>query len=363
MIPLIIAVIVSLISSLILTPLFIKYQTKKQIGQFVRQDGPQSHFTKRGTPTMGGVVIIFSIILGYASYALYNLIAYNLVPSISSVLLISLIITMGLIGFVDDFKKIKQEQSEGLNAKQKFALQILFASFFAILSIILTDENGIQLADFGPNISELLTSSTFLGIVLLIAFVIWTNFLIASWTNAVNLTDGLDGLASGSSIFAFGSYILICFWQSSHNCFSHNIFEGKCYTVSHPFELGVVAATVMASCIGFLWFNTSPAKIFMGDTGSLALGGAFAGLSVFTNTEFIAIAIGFIFLMEVGSAVIQVFSFRVLKRRAFKMAPIHHHFELKGWPEIQVVVRFWIIAILSAAIGLGIFYMGWIIGW
>uniref|UniRef100_UPI0028D49E7B phospho-N-acetylmuramoyl-pentapeptide- transferase n=1 Tax=Actinomyces oris TaxID=544580 RepID=UPI0028D49E7B len=196
------------------------------------------------------------------------------------------------------------------------------------------------------------------SVVGLILFILWANFLITAWSNAVNLTDGLDGLAAGASAMVFGAYTLIGVWQTNQSCnYGHEtMVPTTCYQVRDPRDLAMIAAALMGACFGFLWWNASPAKIFMGDTGSLALGGAVAGLSILTRTEFLAVILGGLFLAEVMSDIIQIVSFKSTGRRVFRMAPLHHHFELGGWTEVNVVIRFWIIAGLCVIAGLGIFY-------
>ena len=191
-------------------------------------------------------------------------------------------------------------------------------------------------------------------------FVIWANIIIAGMSNGVNLTDGLDGLATGASTMVFGAYLLIAVWTSNQNCQTNPGI--KCYEVRDPLDLAIIAAAGMGACFGFLWWNTAPAKIFMGDTGSLALGGALAGLAITTRTELLAVILAGLFLIEVLSVMIQVGFFKTTRQRVFRMAPLHHHFEMVGWQEITVTVRFWIIAGLFVALGLGIFYAEWVVG-
>jgi phospho-N-acetylmuramoyl-pentapeptide-transferase len=194
----------------------------------------------------------------------------------------------------------------------------------------------------------------------LILFILWANFLITAWSNAVNLTDGLDGLATGASVIFFGAYVLVCLWQLQQKCgYTSNV--AQCYEVRDPRDLAILCAAIAGSCVGFLWWNTSPAKIFMGDTGSLALGGAIAGITLMTRTELLGVIVGGLFVMIVASSVIQIGYFKISGgKRVFKMAPLHHHFEMLGWGEVTIVTRFWIIAGLCAAMGMGIFYQEWV---
>ena len=347
---------VGLMVSLLGTPLLSRFLHAREYGQFIRQDGPQGHFTKRGTPTMGGLVIIAATVLGYA---VANLVEMR-VPRASGVLLLFLVVGLGLIGFLDDFEKISRQRSLGLKAWQKIVGQALIGIGFSVAALFFADRNGLTPASTRISFArdsaiDLAAGGMVLGIIL---FVLWANFLITAWSNAVNLTDGLDGLAAGACAMAFGAYTLIGVWQSNQSCqYAHtDTVATMCYQVRDPRDLAMIAAALMGACFGFLWWNASPAKIFMGDTGSLALGGAFAGLSILTRTEFLAVVIGGLFLAEVLSDVIQVASFKATRKRVFRMAPIHHHFELLGWSEVNVVIRFWIVAGVCVVAGLGLFY-------
>ncbi|MGO1591196.1 MAG: phospho-N-acetylmuramoyl-pentapeptide-transferase [Ancrocorticia sp.] len=358
MLAILISAATSLIISLVGTPLLIKVLVSRQYGQFIRQDGPTTHLTKRGTPTMGGVIIILATVIGY-TFA--NLVSGR-GPNASGLLLLFLMVGLGLIGFLDDFAKIRHKQSEGLTPWAKIIGQAFIGITFAVLALQFRNadnrtpastrmsfirDSNIDLAFWGAGIG-------------LVLFVIWANFLITAWSNAVNLTDGLDGLAAGASMIAFGAYTLLTTWQSNQACYGVLGASPGCYDIRDPRDLAIVSAAIVGACFGFLWWNTSPAQIFMGDTGSLALGGAFAGLSILTHTEFLAVIIGGLYLLEVLSDVIQVGFFKLTRKRVFRMAPLHHHFELKGWKEVTVVVRFWIIAALFAVIAVGIFYGEWL---
>ena len=362
MISLLIGLGVSLIVTLVGTPMLIKLVHKLHYGQYIRQDGPQSHLVKRGTPTLGGVVINFAIVLGWAASALYRYIAYHDVPSWTALLVLFAMLSMGLLGFIDDFAKVRKKQNEGLSVGGKFFGQFVFATMFAILALMMPTKNGFPSAQAGISfIEHRIISFEFAGrVVAIVLFVIWVNFLMTAWTNAFNLTDGLDGLASGSSMVAFIGYALIAYWESYHLKGAGH--SGFAYSVSDPQDLAILAACAVAACFGFLWYNTNPAKIFMGDTGSLALGGLFAALSITTHTEVLAVVLGGLFVMETCSDVIQVGYFKMTHKRVFKMAPIHHHFELCGWQENTVVVRFWMIEMLFVLVGLVLFYSNWLVG-
>lgn len=363
MIALALAVVVGLLISLFVTPLLTNFLTKNQFGQFIRQDGPQTHLVKRGTPTMGGLVIILGSVVGYFVGALWMYFASGRTPKVSSLLVLGLMIAMGLVGFIDDFSKIRAKQSLGLTPKVKVILQTVIGLIFAVVCMLFPNSSGVFPATRAISFTQDIFSFDFAGKTIgVILFLIWVNLIITAWTNAVNLTDGLDGLAVGVSLFSWIGYVLICFWQFSKSCHLQTGLVEVCYNVRDPWDLALVSGAIFGACFGFLWHNASPAKIFMGDTGSLALGGAFAAVSILTHTELLAIIIGGVFVLEVISDIIQVGYFKLRHKRVFKMAPIHHHFELKGWKEVNVVIRFWLISGICMVVGLGIFYGGWLAG-
>ena len=360
LIALIIGILVSLLVTIAGTPMLIHLVHRLHYGQYIRQDGPKSHLVKRGTPTMGGVAIVLAIVLGWGASALYRYVRSGAVPSLSAMLVLFAMLSMGLLGFIDDFAKVRKKQNLGLSVHAKFIGQFIFATIYAGLALIIPTKSGFPSAQAGMSfIEKPFFDFRFAGgVVAAIIFVIWVNFLMTAWTNAVNLTDGLDGLASGSSMIAFAGYAIIAFWESYH--IKGGTHEGFSYAVSDPLDLTIIACCAAVACFGFLWYNSNPATIFMGDTGSLALGGLFAALSIATHTEFLAIIIGGLYVIEVMSDIIQVTSFKLTHKRVFKMAPIHHHFELLGWSESKVVVRFWMIEFLFMIVGLMMFYVDWV---
>ncbi|MFN8096809.1 MAG: phospho-N-acetylmuramoyl-pentapeptide-transferase [Dermatophilaceae bacterium] len=355
----ILAAAIALIVGLFGTPAYIKFLVRRGYGQFIRDDGPTSHHTKRGTPTMGGTVIIAATVIGYLGA--HALTVWGL--TVSGVLVLFLMAGLGLVGFLDDYIKISKQRSLGLRSKQKLAGQALVAIVFAVLALRFPDSGGLTPASTAISFVrdtavDLSFGPPLVGIAL---FVIWANLMISGTSNGVNLTDGLDGLATGASTMVFGAYVLIGIWTSNQNC--QRFPPGpKCYEVRDSLDLAVVAAGAMGACIGFLWWNASPAKIFMGDTGSLALGGALAGLAITTRTELLVVVLGGLFVTITLSVIIQVASFKATGKRVFRMAPLQHHFELLGWQEVTIVIRFWIIAGLFVALGLGIFYAEWVVG-
>ncbi|MBG6054042.1 phospho-N-acetylmuramoyl-pentapeptide-transferase [Salinibacterium sp. CAN_S4] len=362
MIALLVAGGTGLVFTLFLTPLFIKLFNRLKWGQFIRDDGPQAHHTKRGTPTMGGIIFILGSIVGYVVGHIVGRVDMTLV----GMLVIFLMVGLGAVGFLDDFLKTRNQRSLGLGGWSKVLGQVIVAGIFAAIALNFRDENGLTPASTmisGVRDIPWLDFATFGLIGGGIAFALWSTLIIVSASNGVNVADGLDGLATGAAIFAFSAYIFIGFWQNNQSCFSA-LEPGDvayCYTVRDPLDLAVIAAAIVGSLVGFLWYNTSPAQIFMGDTGSLGLGGALAALAILSRTELLLVLIGGLFLVVTGSVILQRAYFKVTKgKRIFLMSPLHHHFELKGWAEITVVVRFWIIASLFVAAGVGIFYLEWV---
>lgn len=339
------------------TRAFAKLLVRNQYGQFIRQDGPTSHFTKRGTPTMGGVVFILATLVGYG----IALLVAGRLPSASALMLFFLVCGLGFIGFLDDYIKISHQRSLGLNARAKLVGQALVGIAFSVMVLYFPDASGQTPASMAISFTRDLPSldlSVWGAGIGMVLFMLWANFLISAWSNGVNLTDGLDGLATGASIFVFGAYTLIAFWQGSQAC-ETGLVPG-CYEVRDSRDLAVVSAALVGALIGFLWWNAPPAIIFMGDTGSLALGGAVAGLSILTQTELLAAIIGGLFVVTTISVVLQVGSFKLTGKRILRMAPLHHHFEQKGWKEITVVIRFWLIAGIFAGLGVVVFYTEWV---
>lgn len=342
----------ALFFSLFGTPALIKALARRGYGQLIRDDGPSSHHTKRGTPTMGGIIIIFATVAGYF---LAHLVTQKPVTA-SALLIIGLVFGLGIVGFVDDYLKISRQNSRGISGKSKILGQVFFASAFGYLGLQFPDGDG--LTPISQNLSTVRDTGITLGVVLVI---IWIALMITATSNGVNLTDGLDGLATGASVMTFLAFVLIGVWEFSQSCAV--ALTENCYNVRDPLDLAVLAAAFAGSCTGFLWWNASPAKIFMGDTGSLALGGALAGLAASLRVELLLIPLGGLFVIITLSVALQVIYFRVTGgKRLFRMAPLQHHFELKGWGEVTIVLRFWIIAGLCVALGLGLFYTQWVAG-
>jgi phospho-N-acetylmuramoyl-pentapeptide-transferase len=343
----------ALLISLLGTRVAINIFTRRGYGQEIRDDGPTTHHTKRGTPTMGGVVIVAATTIAYLAA---KLITWS-PPSASAVLLLFLFVGMGLVGFLDDFIKISKQRSLGLRSKAKMVGQTVIAVVFGVLALSpwLEDENGRTPASH--KVSFLREIDWLVLPTILAVLLIW--FLVTGFSNAVNLTDGLDGLATGASVMVFGAYTLVNIWQNNQFCQEDP--SPICYNVRDPLDLAVIAAAITGASFGFLWWNASPAAIFMGDTGSLALGSALAGFAILTRTELLLVILGGLFVLETASVMLQVSFFRLSKgRRIFRMAPLHHHFEMLGWEQVTVVIRFWIITGLFVATGLGVFYAEWV---
>jgi phospho-N-acetylmuramoyl-pentapeptide-transferase len=349
-----IAASVGLIISILVTPLAIKAFRRHGFGQEIRDDGPESHLAKKGTPTMGGTVMVLATVLGYLVAHVFLLNQPGRGVTATGLLLLFLMVGLGTVGFLDDYLKIRYRRSLGLNKTAKLVGQLVIGVTFAVLALFESDDHGTAVAttaiSFVRDIAPL-TLPAFL-------FVAVAYLFIAGFSNAVNLTDGLDGLAAGCSAMVFASYVIISFWQFGHDC-GTELVDG-CYTVRDPLDVTLVAAAAMGACLGFLWWNTSPARIFMGDTGSLALGGLLSRLAVVTRTELLLVVLGGLFVAVTLSVVIQVAFFRATRRRVFRMAPLHHHFELAGWAENTVIVRFWLVTGMAVAFGLGLFYADWL---
>ncbi len=352
-----IAAMTALIVALLSTPAVVKLFRRRGYGQEIREDGPSSHAVKRGTPTMGGAVIITATVVGYLVAHLVVVGQRGRGPTASGLLVLGLMVGLGVVGFLDDFIKIRKQRSLGLTAAAKFLGQLVVGVGFAFGA--LQFRNGADLTPASRNLSFVRDYAA-LGLGTL-GFLVFAYLIITATSNAVNLTDGLDGLAAGSSAMVFGSYVIISFWQFGNACSARGLTStAEAYllaaTVRDPLDLALVAAAAMGACFGFLWWNASPAKIFMGDTGSLALGGTFAGLAILTRTELLLVVLGGLFVVETLSVILQIGFFKLTRKRVFNMAPIHHHFELAGWVENTVIVRFWIVAGLAVAFGLGVFY-------
>lgn len=340
MIALLVAGAVGLITSILLTPVAIASLRRRSIGQFIQEE-IEGHQHKQGTPTMGGVVFVGATVLAYGIAHIevwspsmgFGLDVEPLRPG--GMLALLALVGMAAIGFVDDYLKYTRRRSLGLSARSKFGGQILVAGFFA----------------WGASAAGVSTELAFarpLGIDLGAFFVAWVLLLLTGSANGANLADGMDGLAAGSGALMLGAYAFIAFWQS------RNLHAYP--SATDPRELAIVATAMLGAVVGFLWWNAPPARIFMGDVGSNALGGLLAALALLTNTHLLLVVVAGLFVAETISVILQVGSYKLTRRRIFRMAPFHFHFDLAGWPETTIVIRFWILAGIGVALGLGIFY-------
>ncbi|MEU5410225.1 phospho-N-acetylmuramoyl-pentapeptide-transferase [Nocardia asteroides] len=341
---------IALFVTITLTPVLIRVFARRGFGQEIRIDGPASHQTKRGTPTMGGLAIGAGVWAGFLGSHLIGLLWDAPGPSASGVLVLLLASALGMVGFLDDSIKLRKHRNLGLTAAGKYLGQIGAAVVFAVLALRFPGATGLTPAS--NNLSYVRDINTIaFGSLIFVAFIC---LLVVAWSNAVNITDGLDGLAAGSMSLTLGAYVVITLWQYENSC---ELGPGRgCYNVRDPLDLAVVSAAAAGACIGFLWWNAAPAKIFMGDTGSLGLGGLVAGLSITSRTELLAVVLGALFVAEILSVLLQIVVFRTTHTRLFRMAPFHHHFELNNWPETAVIIRFWVLAGIASAIGLCLFY-------
>jgi phospho-N-acetylmuramoyl-pentapeptide-transferase len=332
------ALLISLVICIFGMPLFMGWLRRRGIGQFIREDGPRAHLAKVGTPTMGGVLIVISVLIGFLAMA------QKLWAGTGFALGLALL-GGGLLGFADDYTKLRYARSLGLKVRTKLLWQLVLSIANAYLA---TEHFGVDtklyffradavVCDLGP------------------LYYVLVFLMIVGFTNAVNLTDGLDGLASGTTILVMTAYILIAFIMFRNNEFLYPHVQGS-------LDIAIFSGAVMGSCIGFLWWNSPPAYIFMGDTGSLALGCSLATVAMLSKTELLVIVLGGLFVLEALSVIIQVLAFKATGKRVFRMAPLHHHFEIKGWSEVTTMIRLWIVAGFFVGIGFIIFYINYIGG-
>ena len=341
MIRLLIAAATSVATSVVSTRLLIDFLTRAKVGQPIREDGPEGHMIKAGTPTMGGIAIVAGAFAGYIAADVANL--FGIGPSNvftrTGLIVMGTILATGFVGFLDDWIKISRARNLGLNKTAKIVGLLSVAIAFAVLQLsftsIHTELSFVRFDSIGLDLGRTL-------------WALWAILLILATANAVNLTDGLDGLASGAAILNFAGFTYIAFWAFRNE---------DIYDIPHALDLAVIAVSMLGGCVGFLWWNAAPAQIFMGDTGSLAIGAALAALALSTNTHLLLPIMGALFVAETLSVILQVAVFKAKKgKRLFRMAPIHHHFELAGWPETRVIIRFWLMSGLTTGVGLGLFY-------
>lgn len=338
MIPLIIAAIASLALSLLGTRYLIDWLRRHGVGQPIHEDVPDGHTQKAGTPTMGGVAIVVAAVVGYGIAHFHS----GLVFTRTGLLVMLCIAAAAMVGAFDDWIKVTYSRNLGLSKRAKAGGLLLVAVGFVVALQQLTRvETTLSYTRFDVPGWELGT----------VGWYLWGTLLILGFTNAVNLTDGLDGLAAGSAVYAYSAFVIIAFWMFR---------QPEVYRVEHALDLAVVSVAMVGGITGFLWWNAPPAHVFMGDTGALALGAGLASLGLALNVQLLVPLVGALFVFETLSVIVQVGSFRVFKRRVLRMAPAHHHFELGGWPETTVIIRFWIMAMMATAVAVGLFYSDWL---
>ncbi len=321
-------------------PLLLRWLAAKGIGQPIRAELGAGQQLKKGTPTMGGLMIVIGALVGFLAPHFRG---KELPFSWGGLLVVWAFVGAGTVGFIDDWIKVRRKRSMGLNKTAKMLGQLFVGVVFVV--------GAFRYAKLEPVIAFTRRSAPGWKIPVVL-FAVAAVLLVIGFSNAVNLTDGMDGLAAGTSVYSFGAYTLMCFWMFRNE---------KVYEVENPLDLAVFASAMVGACLGFWWWNAAPARIFMGDVGSLAMGSAFGAIAVLSYTPLLLPIIGGLFVIETLSVIIQITSFHLFnKRRVFRMAPIHHHFELKGWPETTVTIRFWIIAMILVFSGIGIFFADFI---
>ncbi len=346
MIALLIAAALGLLISIFVTPYAIRVLRRREIGQFIQEDIRGQHAHKQGTPTMGGIVFVGAAVIGWllAHVRIWTASAGFTFewtpPGPGGWLAVLALVGMAAVGFLDDWVKYTRKRSLGLNKTAKFGGQLAVAGLFAYL---------VTNAGIVTEISFVRP----LGIDLGVFFVAWVLIMLTGAANGVNLADGMDGLAAGASTLVVGAYTIIAFWQyRNSDVFRDDAF----YQALSPLELAMISAAMLGALLGFLWWNAHPAQIFMGDVGSQGIGGLLAALALLTNTQLLLALVGGIFVAETLSVIVQVASFKLTGKRVLRMSPLHFHFDLGGWPETTVVIRFWILTGIGVALGLGLFY-------
>ncbi len=364
---LLIASAVSFSFTLFLTPVFLRLFRKWGWGQVIRTPeaiGNPSHEAKRGTPTMGGVIFIIGTLVGYFT----GMIAGGGFLSLSALLVVWLMVGFGVVGFIDDLMKVRMQQSLGLSGWAKILGQILVIVPFGVVALNFPNDLGETPASAYISLFRDIPSLWFFALTPVLAwalYLLWLTIIGVAASNGANITDGLDGLATGVGIFVAGAYSLIAFWKFKQACYSEALDEAvaaACYEVREPLSLATIAAAFTSALIGFLWWNAPKAKVFMGDVGSLAIGGVVAALAILTRTELLLILIAGVFVLAPGSVIVQRSYFKLTRgKRLFLASPFHHHLEMRGWSEITIVVRLWIVAAMLAVAGIGLFYVEWLI--
>lgn len=360
------AAAISLAFTLFLTPVFLRLFRKWGWGQVIRTpeaiENP-SHGEKRGTPTMGGTIFIVGTIVGYLVGGYMG----NNPPTVSGLLVMWMMVGFGVVGFIDDYMKVRSQRSLGLSGWRKIIGQVLVVVPFGIVALNFPNRWGETPASPFISVFRDVPALNFmaLGVVIgWLAYLIWLSFIGVAFSNSVNVTDGLDGLAAGAGIFVVGAYSLISFWQFQQVCSGEGLapaLQPACYDTRDPFDLAIISAAFIGALIGFLWWNAPKAQVFMGDVGSMAIGGVIAAMAILTRTEILAVLVAGVFIIGPGSVIVQRTYFKLTRgKRLFLQSPYHHHLEMRGWQEVTIVVRYWIIAGMLAISGIGLFYVEWL---
>ena len=361
------AAAISLAFTLFLTPVFLRLFRRWGWGQVIRtpeNEHNPSHGAKRGTPTMGGVIFIAGSVVGYfiGTYAGGN------PPTLSGLLVIGMMVGFGVVGFVDDFMKVRRQNSLGLSGWRKIGGQLVVVVAFGVVALNFPNADGQTPATPYISLFRDIPALSFMAFGVVagwILYLAWISFLGVASSNSVNVADGLDGLAAGSAVLVTSAYAVIAFWQFKQPCDLQALESGMgaaCYPIRDPFDLAIVAASFIGALIGFLWWNAPTAQVFMGDVGSMAIGGVIAAMAILTRTELLLALIAGVYVVASGSVILQRLYFKLTRgKRLFLMSPLHHHLEMRGWPEITIVVRMWIIAGLCALGGVGLFYVEWLV--
>jgi phospho-N-acetylmuramoyl-pentapeptide-transferase len=361
------AAAISLAFTLFLTPVFLRLFRRWGWGQVIRT--PEnihnpSHGAKRGTPTMGGTIFIVGTLVGYF---IGTFVGRN-PPTISGLLVIWMMVGFGVVGFIDDFMKVRRQNSLGLSGWRKVAGQGVVVVVFGIAALNFPNGDGQTPASPFVSLFRDVPWLSFMALGAVIGWILylaWIALLGVASSNSVNVSDGLDGLAAGSAIFVTSALALVAFWQFKQPCdavTAHAGLSEACYQTRDPFDLAIIAASFIGALVGFLWWNAPKAKVFMGDVGSMSIGGVIAALAILTRTEILLVVIAGVYVIASGSVILQRVYFKLTRgKRLFLMSPLHHHLEMRGWAEITIVVRMWIIAGLLALSGVGLFYVEWLV--
>jgi phospho-N-acetylmuramoyl-pentapeptide-transferase len=360
------AAAISLAFTLFLTPVFLRLFKRWGWGQVIRTPEDirnPSHGEKRGTPTMGGTIFILGTIVGY----LVGTFTGNNPPTISGLLVLWMMLGFGVVGFIDDYMKVRQQRSLGLSGWRKVLGQVIVTVPFGVVALFFPNAVGQTPASEYISVFRDIPVLTFFALGPVIGWILylaWVSFIGVATSNAVNVTDGLDGLAAGAAIFVTGAYSLIAFWQVQQVCTGPALdtaVQSACYTTRDPFDLAIVSAAFVGALVGFLWWNAPKAQVFMGDVGSLSIGAVIAALAILTRTELLLVLVAGVYVIGPGSVILQRAYFKLTRgKRLFLMSPLHHHLEMRGWLEITIVVRMWIIAGMLAVSGVGFFYVEWL---